>query len=82
MGQRSGPHAQRTFKFERWYLDGDLQSGALLAIAVIVFLTAPSYSQEHGGKRHHGREQKSDAPKKKPDDKAYIGAIQDADQRY
>src|ERR1700751_5050016 len=47
------------------------------AAAVFVLLMAlPAIAQGMpGGKGHHGSGQKADAPKKKPDDKAYNAAI-------
>jgi hypothetical protein len=49
---------------------------ALVALAAVALLTAPSYAQETpGGRKHHGGEQKTDQKSKKPDDKAYNAAI-------
>jgi hypothetical protein len=48
----------------------------LLAMLIIVLLTVPSFAQGMGGgKRHRGGDQKSEQPKKKPDDKAYKAAL-------
>jgi hypothetical protein len=52
----------------------------LLAVT-ITLLTVPAYSQgTSGGKRHHG-EQKTEAQKKKPDDKAYNSALRSLPDR-
>jgi hypothetical protein len=46
------------------------------AAALVLLMALPAIAQGMpGGKGHHGSGQKADAPKKKPDDKAYNAAI-------
>jgi hypothetical protein len=60
-----------------------MRTFAVAAVAVVL-LTVPVYSQGMpGGKRQHGQGQKTEAQKKKPDDKAYNAAVSRIpDQKY